>query len=99
LAAIQFLPKLDPFGIERSNRNSQIIESVSREEQVALVSMGIQGIQEETSSGTLPFLETVIPGSQRATFAQYSFTANLGGDGEDVRIEETGEDSFHVSIP
>jgi hypothetical protein len=99
LAAMQFLPKLDPFGVEKSTRNSQIIESVSRQEQVALVSLGIQGIQEEASKGTLPFLNQVVPWSERATFAQYSFKAKLGVDGEDVRIEETGEDSFLVTIP
>lgn len=99
LAAMQFLPKLDPFGIEKSTRKSQVIESVSRQEQVALVSLGIQGIQEDTSKGTVPFLNQAIPWSERATFAQYSFTAKLGVDGEDVRIEETDEDSFLVTIP
>lgn len=99
LTTMLFLPKLGLFGNETDGRNTQIIESVTRSEQVALVSLGIQGIQEETSNGTIPLLNQAIPGSERATFAQYSFTAKLGLDGNEVRIEQIGEDSFRVNIP
>jgi hypothetical protein len=99
LAAMLMLPRLGFFGADSSGRNTQIVESVTREEQVALVSLGIQGIEEKSDSMTIPLLQANVPGSERATFVQYSFTAKLGLDGDDVEIEQTGEDAFLVSVP
>lgn len=99
LAAMLLLPRLGLFGVGPSERNTQVIESVTREEQVALVSLGIQGIEEETDRMTVPLLQAHVPGSERATFVQYSFTAKLGLDGDDVEIVQTGEDAFRVSVP
>lgn len=74
------------FGAKSETRNTQIINSITRQEQVVLLSLGIQGIQEEEQS-EMRFLGVEVPGSGRASFIQYAFTAKLGIDGADVRIE------------
>lgn len=79
------------------SRSTQVINAVTREEQVVLVSLGIQGIDEETVTSTIFGLD--VPLSGRATFLQYNFDAKLGIEGGDVQIEETGVDEFLVSIP
>jgi hypothetical protein len=79
------------------SRSTQVINAVTREEQVVLVSLGIQGIDEETVTST--FFGLDVPLSDRATFLQYNFDAKLGIEGGDVQIEETGVDEFLVSIP
>ncbi|GAB3529906.1 hypothetical protein [Arthrobacter monumenti] len=85
-------------GAASETRNTQVINSITRQEQVVLVSLGIQGIQEEERSGQR-FLGLEVPGSGRASFMQYSFHAKLGIDGKDVRITQTGEGKYLVSIP
>ncbi len=40
-----------------------------------------------------------IPGSDRVSFLKYEFEAKLGIDGQEVKIRQTGEDAFLVSIP
>lgn len=91
------LPNLSLFTSSAEARDTQIINSITREEQVVLLSLGIQGIAEKTARGE--FLGMDVPGSGRATFLQYTFNAKLGIDGQDVRIMPTGEDEFLVSIP
>ncbi|MCG6566512.1 hypothetical protein [Tessaracoccus sp. ZS01] len=77
--------------------SSQVINAISREEQVSLLSLGIQGIAEKNERRTIFGID--VPGSERALCLQYNFNAKLGIDGGDVRIEKTSEDSFTVSIP
>lgn len=40
-----------------------------------------------------------VPGSGRASFIQYGFSAKLGIDGQEVKIEQTADDAFLISIP
>jgi hypothetical protein len=40
-----------------------------------------------------------IPGSERASFLQYSFNAKLGVEGKDVQIAPKGEKGLLISIP
>lgn len=93
-SALTFSP---PFNSDSETRDSQIIKSITREEQVALLSLGVQGIEER--AGNSEFLGMDVPGSERATFIQYSFNAKLGVEGKDVAIEQTGEDAYLVTIP
>ncbi|WP_216699214.1 hypothetical protein [Arthrobacter sp. H14] len=86
------------FGAQPETRNTQVINSITRQEQVVLLSLGIQGIQEENQSAKR-FLGVEVPGSGRASFIQYAFNAKLGIDGKDVQIEQIGEDEYLVSIP
>ena len=85
------------FGSESESTDTRVIQSVKREEQVVLLSLGIQGISEKTEKRT--FLGVEVPGSDRATFMQYSFNAKLGIDGRDVRIVPVGEKKYRISIP
>lgn len=63
-----------------------------------LLSLGIQGIEKKTGSSEFLWMD-VIPGSERATFIQYSFNAKLGIEGKDVDIERTGKNSYLVTVP
>ncbi len=85
------------FGRQSKTRTTEVINAVTREQQVVLLSLGIQGISQRTDSST--FFDVKIPGSSRASFLMYSFDAKLGIDGEDVQIEQTGDDRFQVTIP
>ena len=99
-AALWALPtffSFSPFDTASETRHSQLIESINREEQVVLVSLGIQGISEKNAHHKL--FGADLPGSDRAKFIQYTFNAKLGIEGKDVAIEQTGENEFRVSIP
>ncbi len=93
----KLLSGFPPFGTEAENRNTQVINAVTREEQVVLLSLGIQGIAEKNETFDLHGWQ--IPGTERASFVQYGFTAKVGLDGKDVTIRQTGEDEYLVSIP
>ena len=93
----QLAPKLFALGSESESTDTRVIQSITREEQVVLLSLGIQGISEKTERIT--FLGVDVPGSERASFVQYSFNAKLGIDGRDVRIVPTGEKQYRISIP
>ncbi|MHA6523508.1 hypothetical protein [Tessaracoccus sp. G1721] len=84
-------------GNESDLTDSRVVQSIKREEQVVLLSLGIQGISEKSEKST--FLGLEVPGSDRATFMQYSFNAKLGIDGRDVRIVPVGEKRYRISIP
>jgi hypothetical protein len=86
------------FGAKSETRNTQVIHSITRQEQVVLLGLGIQGISQEKVPATR-FLGVDVPGSERASFIQYTFNGKLGIDGKDVRIAQTGEGKYLVSIP
>lgn len=93
-----YLPSLPSlFGADTDERNTQVVKSITREEEVVLVGLGIEGIDEKRQNGN--FYGMLVPGTERAKFLRYSFEAKLGIDGSDVKIEQTGEDSFVVTIP
>ncbi|MEO7587142.1 MAG: hypothetical protein ABIS84_03855 [Arachnia sp.] len=70
---------------------------MTREEQVVLLSLAIQGISEKKGKST--FMGIDVPGSGRASFLQYSFSAKLGVEGRDVRIVRTNDNEFLISVP
>ncbi|WP_111719207.1 hypothetical protein [Homoserinimonas sp. OAct 916] len=86
-------------GSGTETRSTQIVNSVSREEQVVLLSLGIQGIDDKVGEKSKFFGMFEIPGSERTKFIRYGFDAKLGIDGKDVLIEQTGENEFLVTIP
>lgn len=77
--------------------DARIVASITREEQVVLLSLGIEGIAERSATGR--FLGLDVPGTSRSSFVQYGFQAKLGVEGRDVRIERTGEDELVISVP
>lgn len=89
------LPDVAEVVVEDNTR--EIVAALTRSEEVALLSLHIQGIHERTQRSTLFGRE--IPGSDRAIFMQYGFNAKLGIDGARVGIEETGENRFTITIP
>ena len=97
LGGMQLLPKAPVLEEQPEDRNTEVINSVTRLEEVALLSLGIQGIAEQNNRSTVFGLD--VPGSSRATFIQYNFDAKLGIDGGSVSIEEIGEGGYLISIP
>jgi len=85
------------FRTDEQSRDSQVITAIVREEQVVLLSLGIQGLHDRDSSAA--FWGFDIPWSERTSLLEYSFTAKLGIEGGDVTIEPTGGDSYRISIP
>lgn len=90
---------LFPSGVETvtESRSSQVIQSVNRQEQVVLLSLGIQGVEKIDSQGR--WGEWVIPGTEVKAFLPYEFMAHLGIDGGKVSIEQRGENHFIITIP
>lgn len=97
LGAMSALFSFSPFSTESESRNTQVIKSITREEQIVLLSLGIQGIKDKNEQSVI--WDMKIPGTDRASFMQYNFSGKLGIDGKNVRIKQTGEDKFLVSIP
>ncbi|WP_084104458.1 hypothetical protein [Demequina sp. NBRC 110056] len=97
LWAASAFPQLSPFAETTETQDSQVVNAVNRTEQIALVSLGIQGITETRESSEL--FGFAVPGSERVAFIQYSFNAKLGLDGEDVSVTPTGEKSYLVAMP
>ncbi|MDO5677095.1 MAG: hypothetical protein Q4G35_06255 [Propionibacteriaceae bacterium] len=83
--------------VEQVDLNTQVIHAVRTTEEISLVSLGIQGIAEQTQQRTIFGMR--VPGADRALFLQYDFTAKLGLDGRQVRVTQTGEKAFTISVP
>lgn len=79
--------------------NTQIVDSVKREEQVVLLSLAIQGINEHRTENKKFYSFLEIPNSSRSQFVKFDFTAKLGIEGSEVRIAETAENEFLVTVP
>ncbi|MCR2817305.1 hypothetical protein NQ166_00480 [Microbacterium sp. zg.Y1090] len=79
--------------------DSQIYQSVQRQEKVALLALSIQGISRQEADGSI--LGIPAPAGDRTTIIQYAFTAQVGIDGSHATIEAAGdgEGSYVVSIP
>ena len=95
--AITRAMSVEVLGSARDQRNTQIIEAIQREEQVVLLSLGVQGIAEERVVTTI--FGKQLPGSGRVLFLQYSYNAKLGIEGSEVTISQLDENRFQVSIP
>lgn len=97
LWAANAFPQLTPFGTETTKKDTQVINAVTRVQQIALVSLAIEGINEDRTNSQLFGID--VPGSDRVTFIRYSFDAKLGLDGKDVVVTQTGEHSFEIELP
>ena len=85
------------FTSSSNERDSQVIQSVTRIQEVALLSLHIEGVTRHESNGEI--FGVAIPASEKTTLLQYKFDAKFGIDGSQVKIEPTGPDSFRVTIP
>lgn len=77
--------------------DERVVQSVAREEQIVLLSLGIQGIRED--SNHLRVRNYELPGTARVQFIQYDYRAKLGINGKDVVVEPVGDGEYKVTIP
>lgn len=90
-------PPLGTWTGATTDKNTQVVSAITRTQEVALVTLGVEGIRErKTENGQ--FLFVSIPNS-RAAFLRYSVDAKLGIDASEVTIDEQPDGSFLVSIP
>lgn len=87
----------DIYSAPVESKNTQVINAVQREEQIVLLSLGIQGLAEKSSAGEV--FGVRVPWTDRTQFVQYSYKAKLGIEGKDVRVTETGEHAYTVEVP
>lgn len=85
------------FSSSTSERDSQVVQAVTRVQEVALLRLHIEGIDRHESNGEI--FGVAIPASEKTTLLQYKFDAKLGVDGSKVKIERTGPESLRVIIP
>ena len=88
---------LSPLGIESESHDSQVVHAIERTEEVSLLSLGIQGINEEDRNAKI--FGKSVPGTGEKVFLQYNFDAKLGIDGARVKVKKTGEGAYLVSVP
>ena len=85
------------FTSSSTERDSQVVQRVTRVQEVALLSLHIEGVAR--NKGDRKILDVPVPASEKTTLIQYKFDAKLGIDGSQVKIEPTGPESFRVTIP
>lgn len=90
------------FGATES-RDTQVIRSITGEEQVILVTAGMTDVQEEREDGLKLGIGDwdffTLPGSERSVLVRYEYDAKFGIEGKDVKISRTGDDSYLITIP
>ncbi|XKH53111.1 hypothetical protein LG284_14215 [Citricoccus nitrophenolicus] len=89
--------KMLPWSSASESQDTQVITAIERQEEVALLRLGIQGIAKETANFEVN--DWQLPGSAKATFIQYSFGAKLGIDGQEVTVEQDGSNTYRVTVP
>lgn len=83
LGGVAILQNKGIIGTQGDALNTRVIKSVEREEQVVLLSLGIEGLAEKSSNKEV--LGVGIPWTDRTQFVQYSYKAKLGIEGKDVK--------------
>lgn len=96
VGALKLMPS-SLVGSDSTTDTTQVVTAVTREQQVVLVALGIQGIT-ETDKNT-KVLGVHVPGSGERVLIQYNFNAKVGIDGKDVAIKKTGPHAFRITIP
>ena len=86
-----------PFTSNANERDSQVVRSVTSIQEVALLSLHVEGVARQESNREI--LGVAIPASEKTTLIQYKFDAKLGIDGSQVKIYPTGSGAFRVTIP
>jgi hypothetical protein len=85
------------FTSSSNERDSKVVQAVTRVQEVALLSLHIEGVARNESNGEI--FGVAVPASEKTTLIQYKFNAKLGIDGSQVKVEPTGPESFRVTIP
>lgn len=79
-------------------RSTQVIRSVSLEQEIILLSAGVADIKESREDRDF-FGLFDIPGTERELYVKYEFDAKFGIDGEKVSIEAAGPGAYRIAIP
>ena len=83
-----------------STKSSEVIKYVLPQQEVALASLRIEGLERADGDGDLFGIPGVpLPASGRLVYIEYEFDAKLGIDGAAVHITQDGESAYTVSIP
>lgn len=91
------VPKATLFQTAETTSDTKVIQAVEREEQVVLLSLGIQGLKSDRKQ--LESLGFSFPFRDRTVYLQYSYRAKLGINGKDVKVEQAGDNKYKVTIP
>ncbi len=97
LAVTNVIPAAGLFNTSTETSDSQVITSVTEQEEVALLALGIQGVARSDSKGEIFGVE--VPAGDRTTLIQYEFTGKVGIDGRDVIIDGGEDGEYLVTIP
>lgn len=81
------------------SRDTQVIRSITKQEQVILVSAGITNVMEEQGDRFDVFGMFELPGSERTLLVRYEVDAKLGIEGKDVSIRKTDDNAYLISVP
>lgn len=80
---------------------TQVVEAVERIEEVALLSLNVRDLVDESDSVSLglPWGEWVVPGTERSLLVEYSYASKLGVDGSRVQLEASDEHDYLIRVP
>lgn len=79
------------------DRHDEVVKSIELDEEVTLVSLGIQGIAERRIDST--FLGAKVPGTGKTVFLEYQYKGKLGIDASQVRIQRVGDNRYRITVP
>ncbi|MFZ1382536.1 MAG: hypothetical protein WAS54_07110 [Scrofimicrobium sp.] len=77
--------------------SEEIVKSITQEQKVVLLELAIEGFETADQEGE--FLGKKVALANRKVIIGYEFSAQLGIDGKNVEVEQTGENSIKVLIP
>ena len=80
-------------------RDTQVIRSITREEQVILVTAGITDVIEEPATGSTSSGCSSCPGASAPCSSATSSTRKFGIEGKDVKIAKTGDNAYRHLDP
>ena len=89
--------KLLHFGVDQEEQNSQVVNAITRQEKVVLLKLGMQGIASKSVQSTI--LGVDVPGTARALYLQYNYSAMLGIDGSGVTVTPEAENTYRINVP
>lgn len=88
---------LSVVGIRSETNDSQVVQAIERTQEIALVSLNIEGITDRTD--TAEIFGQSVPGTEEQVFVQYTFDAKLGIDGTEVDVAKTSAHAYRIVVP
>ena len=88
---------LSLFGIDSEGEDTQVIQAVTRTQEVSLLSLAVQGLSQQKENADVLGID--VPGTGKVVIVKYDFNAKLGIDGEKVSVNKSGENTYAITIP